>query len=541
MKRRIRSIGTRLVVTTAVVIVLLLGILAVVMMNVHRQDLMQHVRVHANQLSGTVKWSLYYSMMQNDRENIKEAIRNIGKEEGIEIARIFNKAGEIIYSSDDVDLGGIVPKTSEGCIQCHASDTPVVELRPDQRSRIFEQGDQRSFGVVTPIYNEAACSKAPCHVHPSDQKVLGVMYITMSLRNVDRELHNSSLLLLAFTLGTIVVLSVFLMIFVRRFVKKPVQDLMEGVNRVAAGDMDHPIAVPTRTEIGDLARAFNRMTVDLKKARGEIEEWGRSLEDRVRERTGELEAAQAQLMQSEKLASLGKLSASVAHEINNPLMGILTFIRTFQDWSRGENFPSEKIAEFREYLEIMGKETMRISKIVRNLLAFARKSKMIRELQDINRLLQQSVDLLDHKLGLSEIEIIMNLDQGLSAITVDGGQIQQTFMNLILNAAEAMGKGGVLTLTTALAEEKGFLSITVKDTGPGISDDVLDKLFDPFFTTKEVGQGTGLGLPVAYGIVHNHGGSIRVRSKVGEGSEFEILLPIDSTEEANAGQDAEEA
>lgn len=526
MRRKIRYIGTRLIVSSAVMTVLLVSGLAAVTTIVHRSDLMGHVRKHSNQLSEIVQRSLHYSMLRYDRANIEETISQIGREEGIEIARVFNKSGEIVYSSNPADLGVIVEKSEEGCIQCHASEIPVAELEHGERSRIFTSEGTRSFGVVTPIYNEASCSADPCHQHPESQNVLGVLYMTVSLANVDREMKRSAVFIVGFTVAIIIVLSVFLAFFVRRFIRRPVMALTQGVRRVAAGDLEYKIAVESKTEIGELARAFNQMTVDLKRARQEIEVWGHNLEDRVQERTAELEQTQVQLLQSQKLASMGKLSASVAHEINNPLMGILTFIRTFQDWIKDADFPPAKLEEFRQDLQIMGKETMRISKIVRNLLAFSRRPKLEKHEQDVNELLQHCIELLNHQLTLQEIDVVLNLGADLPRLNLDAGQIQQSFMNLLINAAEAMDQGGVLTLTSALTEDRGSISVKVEDTGPGIPEEIMNKLFDPFFTTKEVGKGTGIGLPVAYGIVHNHGGSIKVTSVVGDGAEFEVILPI---------------
>jgi two-component system NtrC family sensor kinase len=536
MKRRIRYIGTRLIISTAAMIALLVGALVVVTIMMHREDLMNHVRVHSQQLSGTVQRALHYSMLRYDRENLEVAISEIGKQEGIAITRVFNKSGEIVYSSDPDDLGVVVLKSEEGCIQCHASETPVVQLGHGERTQIFDHGGTRSFGVVTPIYNEPSCSRDPCHQHPENVKVLGVLYMTMNLESVDREMRKSTVIVIVFTVIIIFVLALFLAFFVRRFIQKPVWELTRGVRRVAAGDLDHKIGTEWRTEIGELARDFNQMTVDLKRARQEIEEWGHSLEDRVQERTAELEEAQAQLLQSEKLASLGKLAASVAHEINNPIMGILTFIRTFQGWVKNVDFPAEKNQEFRQDLTIMGKETMRISKIVRSLLAFARRSKLDRQEVQINELLSQCVELLDHQLSLQDVDIVLDLSDDLPQIRVDGGQIQQAIMNLLINASEAMSGGGTLTLGSRITEDGKSVSIRVADTGSGIPEEVMGKLFDPFFTTKEPGKGTGLGLPVSYGIVRRHGGTIDVTSPPGEGAEFEIVLPIshDSAQDASS-------
>jgi two-component system NtrC family sensor kinase len=537
MKRRIRYIGTRLIASAAVMTALLVGALSIVTFTMHRDDLMDHVTMHANQLSDIVQRSLYYSMLRYDRENITETISQIGREEGIEIARIFNKSGEIIYSSVPADVGIVVDIGEEGCIECHAAEVPLVELRHGERSRIIGGAGNRSLRVVTPIYNEPACASADCHPSPQEQNVLGVLYMAVGLRGIDQQLKHSATFVAAFTAIIIIVLSIFLAYFVRRFIRRPVMALRQGVQRVAAGDLDHQIPVESRTEIGELASSFNQMTVDLKKARGEIEEWGHNLEHRVRERTAELAETQAQLLQSEKLSSLGKLAASVAHEINNPLMGILTFIRIFQDWIKGGEFPPKKHAEFSRDLDIMGKETTRISKIVRNLLAFARRSRLEKREHQINELLKQCVELLDHQLSLQEIDIVLDLAPDLPQLYVDGGQIQQALMNLLLNAAEAMGKDGTLTLKSALVNTGRTISIKVADTGPGIPEGIMDKLFDPFFTTKEEGKGTGLGLPVTYGIIHKHGGSIKVRSKPGDGAEFEILLP--TTRDEAQDMDAE--
>ncbi|MBD3237458.1 MAG: HAMP domain-containing protein [Candidatus Eisenbacteria bacterium] len=541
MKQRFRAIGTRLIVTAAVMTALLVGTLAVVTMMMHRQDLMDHVSVHAHQLSGTVQRALRYSMLRYDRENLEQAITDVGREEGIQLARIFNKAGAIVYSSNPDDLGVVVPKTEDGCIQCHASETPVIELERGEATQIFERNGHRSFGVVTPIYNEPACSRDPCHQHPEGQHVLGVLYMTTDLSSIDAELRETTIFVIAFAVLIIITLAVFLGFFVQRFIRRPVRELTTGVLRVASGDLDYQIQEKWDTELGDLARSFNQMTVDLKKARAEIEEWGRNCEERVKERTRELEDAQAQLLQSEKLASLGKLAASVAHEINNPLMGVLTFIRTFQGWVKERDFPAEKNDEFRQDLDIMGRETMRISKIVRSLLAFARRSKLDRQEQDVNELLRQCVALLHHQLELQEIEIVAHFGSHIPQVRIDGGQFQQAVMNLLINAAEAMGSGGKLTLSSSYAEEERELRVRISDTGPGIPDDILPKIFDPFFTTKEPGKGTGLGLPVVYGIVHRHGGRLDLSTQAGEGTTFEIILPIDAETDAESDEEAEEA
>ena len=234
---------------------------------------------------------------------------------------------------------------------------------------------------------------------------------------------------------------------------------------------------------------------------------------------GELKETQIQLLQSEKMASLGKLAAGVAHEINNPLGGILIFSRMLI-----EDLPSDDPRK--EDLERICGETTRCKEIVKGLLEFARQTSYETEPTDLNRALVQGISLLENQAIFHNIQIIKNLDPNLPPIRANAGQLNQVFMNIILNAAEAMGGQGALTVNTRLAPEKDTVILEFADTGCGIKEEHLTRIFDPFFTTKEVGKGTGLGLSMSYGIVQKHRGRIWVKSREGEGTTFTIELPV---------------
>ena len=237
-------------------------------------------------------------------------------------------------------------------------------------------------------------------------------------------------------------------------------------------------------------------------------------------------ADQARLLHQDKMISLGKLSASVVHEINNPLTGVLNYIRLMIKILGRDSFAAEQIQKFNKYLELMESEVSHCSDIVSNLLAFARKSNLEFGEVNINDLLQKCVILSDHKLTLQNIQTKTVLYFEIPKITGDFNQLQQCILNLVFNAADAMPDGGQLTIESSFNSEKGLAKIMVADTGCGIAPKDLPKIFDPFFSTKEEGKGLGLGLSVAYGIIARHKGVIEAESELGKGTVFTITLPV---------------
>jgi two-component system NtrC family sensor kinase len=293
------------------------------------------------------------------------------------------------------------------------------------------------------------------------------------------------------------------------------------MERVAGGDLDHHVTIDTKDEMGDLSRAFNAMTADLKKAKQELVDWGNTLEKKVEEKTEAIHRAQAQLIHSEKLASLGRMAAGVAHEINSPLTGIVTFGHLLQKkFSPG--------TQEREDIEVIIDQANRCSNIIKGLLGFARASAAEKASSNINDVLNSSLNIVRNKADFFNIKLITDFDESLYRVKADPSQLQQVFLNMIVNAADAIeGKGTITIVTRNVKEDDGrdFIEIEFRDTGPGISDETLAKIFEPFFTTKPVGKGTGLGLAVSHGIVQEHGGTVTVKSIVGEGTSFFIRLP----------------
>jgi two-component system NtrC family sensor kinase len=249
-------------------------------------------------------------------------------------------------------------------------------------------------------------------------------------------------------------------------------------------------------------------------------DWGNTLEKKVQEKTAAIHRAQAQLIHSEKLASLGRMAAGVAHEINSPLTGIVTFGHLLQ-----KQFPPG--FQQREDIDVIIDQANRCSTIIKGLLGFARASAAEKALTNINDVLHSSMNIVQHKADFFNIKLVTDFDPALLRVKADSSQLQQVFLNMTVNAADAMEGKGTLTITTRniIENDHDFVEVVFSDTGPGISQENLEKLFEPFFTTKPVGKGTGLGLAVSHGIIQDHGGTITVKSKINEGSSFFIRLP----------------
>jgi len=314
----------------------------------------------------------------------------------------------------------------------------------------------------------------------------------------------------AVALTTIAIL--VLLVLATRIVLRPIGRILSMSNRVVAGDLSARVKMRPPGEMGLLCRAIDKMA------------------DAVAQREEALkQATRRQIGQSEKLASVGRMAAGIAHEINNPLTGLLTFEHLLQD-------EEDLSPKGKDYLDIMCKETTRMREIIGGLLDFAHESSPEMKRLDINQLIRQGLKLLRSHKGFENIAIEERLAKNLPAVQGDTNQCQQVLVNLLLNACEAMPKGGTLSISTAA--EDGKVLIAISDTGCGIEDDHLELIFDPFFTTKPVGKGTGLGLSVSYGIVRQHDGTMEVLSKKGEGTTFTITLPAAS--ESSPGRPPEE-
>jgi two-component system NtrC family sensor kinase len=490
----------------------------------------QLILTSADRITDIIARSANYSMLRNDREALLHLIRDIGGEPGVRRVRIYNEEGWIRFSTDPAEINTAVDKSAEACFACHSQEQPLSKLSRSDRVRVFrDPGGERLLGVIRPVDNKPECSNAACHAHEPSRRVLGVIDAQLSLAGVDEAIAEHQRNLLASTVSLTVLLSIFAGLFFYHSVQRPVKELMRGTGRLARGDLSCRIELTGEDELGRLAQSFNQMASALAAATAELRENAENLERRVREKSEELERAFASLVQSEKMASLGRLAAVVAHEVNNPLFGMLTYARLAMKKLDGGSPDPAALREVREQLGIIAEESKRCGDIMRNLLQFARQGTnsgaqlKLEKVQPVE-VLRKALNLIRHRLELQQVEIRFESPEELPSLRCDPGELQQALLVFLVNAAEVMPNGGLLTL--AVEASTTDCVFRIRDSGPGIPPEVLPQIFEPFFTTKEDRHRTGLGLAIAKGIIERHGGSIAVQSEPGKGAEFFIRMPL---------------
>ncbi|HEU4520854.1 MAG TPA: ATP-binding protein [Thermoanaerobaculia bacterium] len=509
-----RSVGAKLFTLLFLVLLLNLGLLGFANVRLHREHLEVADHAAADRINDIIRRSTSYYMLRNDRPALRHTVETIGQQPAIVGLRIYSADGRIGFSTNPADVG------------------TRAEALPDRGTRIFSAEGGRVLAISTPIMNSQSCSSAACHAHPQSQELLGVLDTRVSLAAADADVAAATSQFISYSAAAILLTLAATAIFVWKFVHQPVTELRRGTERLGAGELGVQIPVQTRDELGALGAAFNTMSRELREARDEITAWTHTLEERVQRKTSELQLAQEQMIQAEKLTSLGKLAAVVAHEINNPLSGILTYAKLMRKWiDRGDDLAARS-AEMRDALMLVESESRRCGEIVRNLLMFARAAPMNIADVDVNAIVRQCIRLVDHKLELGNIVADLSLAEGLPPVRGDAGQIEQLLLALVMNAIDAMPVEGVLRIATRSSGQD--VVIEVEDNGTGIDPAILPRLFDPFVTTKEEGKGVGLGLAISRGIVDRHHGRIEVQSELGRGTKFTITVPAAVLMEASA-------
>ncbi len=491
-------VSSKLILAVAVVSIATIGVFSYLLTDAQHRAMITQVEHNANQISETIKSSTQQDMRLNRRDDLHRMIDTIGRQDGIEGVRIFNKEGEIIYSAEADVIGTLVDKRAEACYACHAADRPLERLPVAERTRVFRAGeDHRQLGIINPIYNDPSCWQAACHAHTADQTVLGVLDITMSLEDVDRQLVANWIKVALLAATAVLALSLIVWWWIESRVGKPVAHLVDATRKVASGDLGHEVHVHRQDELGRLADSFNEMT--------------RTLAEQ-----------QQQLYQSDKLASVGRLAAGVAHEINNPLTGVLTYGSFLLNRTDDP--------EVKKDLETIVRETKRCRQIVKGLLDFSRQVRPKKTRVDLHEVIRRAITIVRNRLTLNDITVTVDVAKNLPEVHADRGQMAQVMINLLVNATDAIGReGGEITIQARPKTTGGITEVVleVKDTGCGIPPEGLGKVFEPFYTTKSQ-EGTGLGLAIVWGIVNKHDGTVELASEVGRGTTVTVHLPVGS-------------
>lgn len=463
---------------------------------------------------------------------LDEILRILDQFEAVTFAAIANNEGTVLsrighWEEGEVKVKSIIETDDANCRVYYiesSSGEEFVEINYPIISR-KEKLTRENLGMTGGIDR----SLAPEYVTED----IGSIRLILSLEKVNQSIAAGQRTAILLMLSVLVLMILMLSLFAR-IVTKPVKMLVELTDQVSRGDLTQRVNITQHDEIGHLANTFNNMIESLKHSRNEIEEYNRTLEQRIAERTLELEHAQAQLIQSEKMSAIGQLAAGVAHELNNPLGGILGYAQFALEKMRkniSEKTGGKELDRFCRYLTDIETQARRCKSIVQNLLRFSRSSHLAEyEKIDVNKIINDTITFVEHQLHMNQIELRVELEPNLPTIQGNAGQLQQVFTNLTINAMHASPSESLIRIISrcspAMGEFGGAVELSFIDEGSGIPPENIKKIFEPFFTTKEVGKGTGLGLSVSYGIIKSHGGEIKVDSTSGKGTTFSVILPI---------------
>lgn len=433
IKQAITKISLRLILTVGAFTIAIISVYSYINLKAQSEDLLTQAELAANKLSETLKNSMHFSMLLNQPEQTHAIINSSADEPCILEIRVFNKDGMIMYSSQENAIGTMVDKNAEACYVCHTANEPIEKLSIDQRIRKYKIHPDSShiLGIINPIYNEPSCWQADCHAHPESQTVLGVLDVKVCLKDVDNQIRQSENRSLIFAIGAIILLSLIIAFIVRKWIEKPIKELVTATEQVGTGNLNYVIKDLGSDELGLLAKSFNNMTKKLAEAR-------------------------LQLFQSDKMASMGRLAAGVAHEINNPLTAVLTY----------SSFLLKRVndPELQEDLKVIVRETKRSREIVKSLLDFARQSVPKKSNANINEIINNAIGVVDNQLSMKHIRLEKNLEESIPLFRIDSNQMQQVFINLLVNASDAVKeREGKISISSKIVSLSPYGTVQIKN------------------------------------------------------------------------------
>ncbi|UCE23356.1 MAG: HAMP domain-containing protein [Candidatus Zixiibacteriota bacterium] len=532
---RAMSLRTKVVLPVSALLIVVILSISILLIRQQATGFRRELETTGETMVRMLAINVESGVLFESKYELEEAMNVLKRFDVVEYASVANNDGEVLaeigdwlddYSELSISVIEKNQSTHRDCEHYHIENPhgqEFIELIVPITSRI-EQLDRETLGITgfgraldPAVFTER----------------IGSVRLILSLETVNVAIAEAQKTVMTLT-AVVLILSLMILTSFVRFFTRPIRKLVEATDQIGRGDFSRKVDIVQQDEIGQLAATFNRMVDSLKQSRDEIENYNRTLEEKIIERTLELEEAQAQLIQSEKLSAIGQLAAGVAHELNNPLGGILGYTQfALEKLSKvdPEAVKTDDIASYIRYLTDVESQARRCKTIVQNLLRFSRSSRTS-ELDevDINRIIDDTCAFVGHQLSMNQIELIVEKQDNLPVIHGNASQLQQVFTNLIINAMHASPPNTriklVSRLSPALGEFGGAVEILCVDQGVGMPKEDVKRIFEPFFTTKEVGKGTGLGLSVSYGIIREHGGEIKVDSAPGKGTTFTIILPV---------------
>jgi two-component system NtrC family sensor kinase len=527
------SIYSRVVYIITLSSVILFVIVGFIFKSVYEQNLNIVIRQNGNNIGSIVEGSLYHSMLENNKNTLQSTLDIINTMSGIDDVNMYDEKDRLVYSSFSSDS---TVHSNPNCLSCHENIQSMFPKK-EKSYRIIDvksecsmnQNDNihRHLLIRSPILNEKSCYTASCHAHASENEVLGSLIIKMPLYDLDNAVEKSSakFYLLA-TITTLLLLTIFIF-FTRRRIKDPLNDIIKASVAVANGNRSTRLEIKPN-QLDDMrmvSLAFNDMLDNLQRATEELQNWSQQLEYKVQKKSEELGAARNELIHIERIASLGKLSSSVAHEINNPLSGILVYTKLIYKQLSNPELDAAKKETMLKHLKLIENETKRCGEIVKGLLDFSRKDQEDFESKHLHKILQDTYELMIHPITIANISFLTDFSAKSDLIFCSSNQIKQACVALLVNATEAVLENGEIVISTSNPDQD-TVRFDISDNGIGIPEDDIPQIFQPFFSTKHDTSGIGLGLAIVHGIVKSHNGEISVKSELGKGTTISVTLPL---------------
>jgi two-component system NtrC family sensor kinase len=491
------------------------------------------IRQRGNDIGSIIESSLYYSMLKNDNTALQSTLDIINTISGVDQVNLYDYENELVYSSFFSDT---LRHSDPDCISCH-TDFGDMFPQKEKAYRIIdyksacemsENSDgHRQLLIRSPILNERSCYTASCHYHGPEEEVLGSLIIKVPLESLDTAVSKSSaeFFLLA-SLITFVLVSI-LIFLTNRKIRRPLSAIISASEAVSKGDRNRRLEINPNLldDMRMVSQAFNNMLDNLDAANKELENWSHQLEYKVQKKSEELSDIQNELIHIERIASLGKLSSSVAHELNNPLSSILTYTKLVSKKISRMELDAGLSAALEKHLKMIEMETKRCGEIVKGLMDFSRKGQEDFKNVPLHKVLKQTYELVEHRMKMANIHFYTDFDAQNDLVFCNENQIKQVCVALLVNASEAVSENGEILMRTT-NPDKEYIKLDIVDNGVGISPEDIPHIFQPFFSAKQKASGIGLGLAIVHGIVQSHQGRVDVESEPGKGTTISVVLPL---------------
>lgn len=532
-KLRFRSsIYGKVVYTVTLLSLILFLAFGTIFRSVNEKYLNTVIKQDGNNIGSIVEGALYHSMLTNDKGALQNTLDIINTLPGIEDVNMYDTNDNLVYSPASTATGHNNPN----CKECH-SDLETMFPRKEKSFRIINMDsecamnqkgyDSRLLLIKTPILNEKSCYTSTCHAHNESDEVLGSFVIRLPLEELDSAVKKSSTSFFLFAAMITILLLTSLMFFLRRNIKSPLNEIISASESVSKGDRSTRLEIKPKDvrDIRMVSEAFNEMLDNLQAANLELQNWSQQLEYKVQKKTAELSEMQNELIHVERIASLGKLSSSVAHEINNPLSGILTYTKLVHKQLLKLDMKDPEKSSMLKYLQVIEDETKRCGDIVKGLLDFSRKDQHGFKAVHLHKILKDAFTLMEHQMKMSEINFYIDFSATSDIVQCSENQIKQACIAILLNASEAVSGNGDILMKTS-NPDKNNIKLEIKDNGVGIPPEDLPHIFEPFFSAKQKASGIGLGLAIVHGIIQSHKGRVDVESEPGKGTTVSVILPV---------------